>query len=147
MKKLLAFLFSLLISFNSYGETYSCSYMHSGKANLTSMKRVDKSFVDSGLVRNIVFEDDKAIVLELTFSNNPPNFFVKFFNKQKNINNINCFSDEGDKWEKSNISFKQEILTLNFREKFKFRRGRVNCSLNDNGIWRWFGVQFSIEQN
>jgi len=83
----------------------------------------------------------------LTFSNNPPNFFVKFFNKQKNINNINCFSDEGDKWEKSNISFKQEILTLNFREKFKFRRGRVNCSLNHNGIWRWFGVQFSIEQN
>ena len=23
----------------------------------------------------------------------------------------------------------------------------VHCSLNDNGIWRWFGVQFSVEQN
>ena len=55
--------------------------MHSGKANLTSMKRVDKSFVDSGLVRNIVFEDDKAIVLELTFSNNPPITFTTLIDK------------------------------------------------------------------
>jgi len=83
----------------------------------------------------------------LTKSNNPPKFFVKFFNEQKNINNINCFSDEGDSWEKSNIDFKQKILTLNFREKFNFRRGRINCSLNDNGIWRWFGVQFSVKLN
>jgi len=83
----------------------------------------------------------------LTNSNNPPNFFVEFFKKQKNIDNINCFSDEGDKWEKSDINFNEKKLTLNFREKFKFRRGRVNCSLNDDGIWRWFGVQFSIEQN
>tara|TARA_B110000037_G_scaffold122752_1_gene140174 strand:- start:1144 stop:1362 length:219 start_codon:yes stop_codon:yes gene_type:complete len=72
---------------------------------------------------------------------------VEFFNEQKNINNINCFSDEGDKWEKSNITLSQNILKLNFREKFNFRRGRINCSLNDDGIWRWFGVQFSIEQN
>ena len=83
----------------------------------------------------------------LTNNNNPPKFLVEFFNEQKNINNINCFSDEGDKWEKSNITLSQNILKLNFREKFNFRRGRINCSLNDDGIWRWFGVQFSIEQN
>ena len=83
----------------------------------------------------------------LTNNNNPPKFLVEFFDDQKNINNINCFSDEGNKWEKSNTYFNQDILNLNFREKFKFRRGRVNCSLNDNGVWRWFGVQFSIEQN
>ena len=80
-------------------------------------------------------------------NNNPPKFFVEFFNEQKNINNINCFSDEGDGWEKSNITFSQNTLNLNFREKFKFRRGRINCSLNDDGVWRWFGVQFSIKQN
>ena len=80
-------------------------------------------------------------------NNNPPKFSVEFFDKQKNINNINCFSDEGNKWEKSKIDFNQNILKLNFREKFNFRRGRVNCSLNDNGVWRWFGVQFSIKQN
>jgi peptidoglycan/xylan/chitin deacetylase (PgdA/CDA1 family) len=79
--------------------------------------------------------------------NNPPKFLVKFFDEQKNINNINCFSDEGNKWEKSNIDFNQNTLSLNFRDKFKFRRGRINCSLNDNGLWRWFGVQFSVKQD
>ena len=80
-------------------------------------------------------------------NNNPPKFLVEFFDEQKNINNINCFSDEGDKWEESNVSFEQNTLKLNFRDKFNFRRGRINCSLNDDGIWRWFGVQFSVEQN
>ena len=80
-------------------------------------------------------------------NNNPPKFQVVFFEEQKNINNINCFSNEGDRWEKSNISFNQNTLKLNFREKFNFRRGRINCSLNDEGTWRWFGVQFSIKQN
>ena len=80
-------------------------------------------------------------------NNNPPKFLVEFFDEQKNINNINCFSDEGNKWEKSHIDFHQNSLSLNFRDKFKFRRGRINCSLNDNGLWRWFGVQFSIDQN
>ena len=50
-------------------------------------------------------------------------------------------------WEKSDIDFNQKTLTLNFREKFNFRRGRVNCSLDDGGIWRWFGVQFSVKLN
>ena len=73
--------------------------------------------------------------------------FVEFFENQKNIENINCFSDEGNGWDQSNITFNKNILKLNFREKFTFRRGRVNCSLNDDGIWRWFGVQFSVNQN
>jgi peptidoglycan/xylan/chitin deacetylase (PgdA/CDA1 family) len=83
----------------------------------------------------------------LTNNNNPPKFLVEFFDEQKNIRNINCFSDEGDKWEKSNIYFSQNSLKLNLRKKFNFRRGRINCSLNDNGIWRWFGIQFSVKQN
>ena len=80
-------------------------------------------------------------------NNNPPKFLVEFFDEQKNIHNINCFSDEGRKWEKSNINFDKQTLNLNFRSKFNFRRGRINCSLNDDGIWRWFGVQFSVKQN
>ena len=79
--------------------------------------------------------------------NNPPIFTVEFFKDQKNINNINCFSNEGDNWQKSNVSIDQNTLTIKFREKFTFRRGRINCSLNDNNTWRWFGVQFSVEQN
>ena len=89
-----------------------------------------------------LFPEEKYLI-----KNNPPNFSVEFFNEQKNLNNINCFSDEGNKWDKSNISFNKNILHINFRDQFLFRRGRINCSLNDNGIWRWFGVQFSVKLN
>jgi peptidoglycan/xylan/chitin deacetylase (PgdA/CDA1 family) len=83
----------------------------------------------------------------ITKLKNPPEFTVEFFKEQKNLKNINCFSDEGDKWGKSNTILNNNKLSIAFREKFVFRRGRVNCSLNDDGIWRWFGIQFSIDQN
>ena len=83
----------------------------------------------------------------ITNKNNPPSFSVQFFKNQNNINNINCFSNEGNEWKKSNIYINENKLNIQFREKFIFRRGRINCSLNDEGIWRWFGVQFSIKQN
>ncbi len=76
--------------------------------------------------------------------NNPPSFSVEFFENQKNIKNINCYSNEGDKWEKSRVVFKNNTLIINFREAFLPRRGRINCSLNDKGKWRWFGTQFII---
>ena len=34
-------------------------------------------------------------------NNNPPDMKVKFFSDQK-INNINCFSNEGNGWDNSN---------------------------------------------
>ena len=71
----------------------------------------------------------------------------KFFKQQKNLNNINCYSNEGDTWKKSNTNFVDYTLTIKFREPFKPRRGRINCSLNDNGKWRWFGIQFPIKEN
>ena len=77
-------------------------------------------------------------------SNNPPKFSVEFFNNQKNLKNINCYSNEGGHWEKSKIKLENNILSIKFREPFKPRRGRINCSLNDNGKWRWFGVQFVV---
>ena len=73
-------------------------------------------------------------------NNNPPKLVIEFFNNQKNLKKINCFSDEGNKWEKSNIKIIDNKLIVNFREKFLFRRGRINCSLNDNGKWRWFAM-------
>ena len=63
---------------------------------------------------------------------------VEFF-KEQNIENINCFSNEGEGWDKSNLELKQNILIINFRDKFKSRRGRVNCSIKDKEGWRWFG--------
>jgi len=82
---------------------------------------------------------------KLTKANNPPEFQVEFFEDQKNLDNINCYSNEGNAWEKSNSNFLNNKLTIKFRETFTPRRGRVNCSLNDNGKWRWFGVQFVVQ--
>ena len=76
---------------------------------------------------------------------NPPTIKIEFFKNQKNIQNINCFSNEGNKWRNSLMKFEKNILTINFREKFIFRRGRVNCSLQDGDIWRWLGIQMSVE--
>ena len=45
------------------------------------------------------------------------------------------------------LEFLNNILTINFDKKFLPRRGRVNCSLNDGGKWRWFGTQFVITEN
>ena len=84
---------------------------------------------------------------KLNESNNPPVFSVEFFENQKNVENINCYSNEGDKWEKSNIFFTNNTLKIKFREAFLPRRGRINCSLNDAGKWRWFGAQFIIPKN
>jgi len=84
---------------------------------------------------------------KLNKKNNPPKFSVEFFNDQKNLNKINCYSNEGDQWEKSKIKILDNILTIEFREPFLPRRGRINCSLNDNGKWRWFGTQFTIASN
>ena len=80
-------------------------------------------------------------------SNNPPKLIIEFFKEQTNINNINCYSNDGGNWKKSNLKFQQQTLIINFDEKFIPRRGRVNCSLNDNGKWRWFGTQFIIQKN
>ena len=73
-------------------------------------------------------------------------FPIKNFFLTKNLKNINCFSNEGNQWRDSLMKFEENVLKINFREKFLFRRGRVNCSLNDDKGWRWFGIQFTIEQ-
>ena len=72
---------------------------------------------------------------------------IEFFEDQKNLKNINCFSDEGTGWKQTNIKLDNYRLIVNFSEKFNFRRGRINCSLNDTEGWRWFGLQFSVKIN
>ncbi len=103
----------------------------------------------SSIVNYFPLEYKKLLPREkqLTKSTNPPNFMVEFFEEQKNLNNINCYSNEGNEWEKSNTILSGTVLSIEFRAPFEPRRGRVNCSLNDNGKWRWFGVQFPIKTN
>ena len=101
------------------------------------------------IINSFPLEYDQVFPKEkkLTQENNPPKFEVKFFKDQKNLENINCYSNELDEWKKSDTNFNDYILTIKFRGPFYPRRGRINCSLNDNGKWRWFGVQFPIKDN
>jgi peptidoglycan/xylan/chitin deacetylase (PgdA/CDA1 family) len=103
----------------------------------------------TSIIKTYPLEYKKLLPLEkkLNKSNNPPLFSVEFFDNQENIKNINCYSNEGNKWEKSKIQFKGNTLNIKFREAFLPRRGRINCSLNDNGKWRWFGTQFIVDNN
>ena len=80
-------------------------------------------------------------------NDNPPIVEVEFFKDQENIKRINCFSNEGNEWGNPKIEFNENKMTVKFRDKFKFRRGRLNCSLNDDGKWRWFGAQFIIKED
>ena len=78
---------------------------------------------------------------------NPPILKIEFFPEQKNIKNINCYSNDGGNWKKPNLEFQKQKLIISFDEKFLPRRGRINCSLNDNGKWKWLGTQFTIRPN
>ena len=86
----------------------------------------------------------EPIEKKISKNENPPKLTIEFFDKQKNLENITCYSNDGGNWKKSNLNLEQKILTINFEEKFLPRRGRINCSLNDNGNWRWFGTQFTV---
>ena len=79
---------------------------------------------------------------------NPPKVKIKFFKNLINIQNINCYSNEGNIWRKSDIQFinENELMIL-LKEKFKSERGRINCSLwKENGKWRWLGIQYVIAE-
>ena len=81
-------------------------------------------------------------------NSNPPKVKIKFFENLINIKNINCYSNEGNIWKKSNIQFisNNELIIL-LKEKFKSERGRINCSLQEkDGRWRWLGIQYVIAE-
>ncbi len=84
---------------------------------------------------------------KINSNNNPPTLIVEFFDNQKNLKNINCYSNDGGNWKKSDLKIKNNVLSIVFEEPFLPRRGRINCSLNDNGKWRWFGTQFVVTKN
>ena len=94
---------------------------------------IKTNFIEQALV----FGDNKPYLVAL----------LVLSSDQKNLENINCYSNEGNRWEKSKIKIDDKKLYIEFRESFIPRRGRINCSLNDNGKWRWFGTQFTVKLN
>ena len=99
------------------------------------------------LVNLMPLEYDKISIKDnlILAKNNPPKLLIEFFENQKNLDKINCFSDEGSGWKETDIRLIKNKLVVNFKEKFNFRRGRINCSMRDEEGWRWFGLQFSIK--
>ena len=89
-----------------------------------------------------IFPEEKYLLV----SNNPPNVKIEFYENIKNLKSINCYSNEADRWRKSEIAFiSRNVLQVFIREKFVGERGRINCSLRDpSGFWRWLGIQFVI---
>ncbi len=81
-------------------------------------------------------------------SKNPPTVNIKFYENIKNLKQLNCFSNEGNKWQNSKILFKEEsLLEIKIAEKFLGERGRINCSLRErDGFWRWLGIQYVISE-
>ena len=81
-------------------------------------------------------------------SKNPPKISIEFHENIRNLNQLNCFSNEGNKWRNSKIIFKQDnLLEIKIAEKFIGERGRINCSLKEvDGFWRWLGIQYVISE-
>ena len=98
------------------------------------------------IINSFPLQYEQLLPLEkkLSIENNPPEFQVKFFREQTNLKNINCYSNEIDVWERSNTTLNNNTLIIKFRGPFVPRRGRINCSLNDNGKWRWFEQFLSV---
>mgnify|MGYP001169363983 FL=1 len=100
------------------------------------------------LLKTIPFPYKKITPEEkyLESQNNPPDVRVTFFEDGPDIKNINCYSNEENKWRKSKIEFVSDSeLRIILEGKFTTERGRINCSLReDTGEWRWLGIQFVV---
>jgi len=100
------------------------------------------------LLKTVPFKYKKILPEEkyLDDQNNPPDVRIIFLKNEKNLKNITCYSNEQNKWRNSKTEFVNELeLKIILAGKFITERGRINCSLReDNGEWRWLGIQFVI---
>ncbi len=105
----------------------------------------------TSLTKTLPFKYKKITPEEKFISDkdNPPEVIIEFYDNIKNLESINCYSNEANKWRNSKINFlEKNVLKININEKFVGERGRINCSLRDlSGFWRWLGVQFVIAEN
>ena len=115
-------------------------------------------------VRNLIkFQEDFPDSKTISLSENYRSSSV-ILSAAKKLIEVNTLRIKNELWTKNKIgdpivikeAFNQEdeaafvinennIMKISFREKFNFRRGRLNCSLNENGQWKWFGHQFTVQ--
>jgi len=77
----------LLSSFAVNAETWSCSYLHDGKANTTVFAREGNSFINptTSVTDKIIYEDDKTIQLHTTYSPTSSDYFAILLDKEKKM--------------------------------------------------------------
>ena len=80
---------------------------------------------------------------KLLKTNNPPNIEIEF---EQDVRNINCFTNEGGSWKKSEITYlDNNWIRVLLKEKYQPRRGKINCTLKmKDGSWGWLGKQFIV---
>ena len=80
---------------------------------------------------------------KLLKTNNPPSIEIEF---EQNVKNINCFTNEGGSWKKSEITYlENNWIRVLLKEKYKRPRGKINCTLKmKDGSWGWLGKQFIV---
>ena len=97
------------------------------------LKRFKFAANSSGLKLKDLIPENKLIK-----NNNPP---LLGFTLIENVDNIiNCYPSHGIKAKLIKIADKR--LELRFDREFPKGRTRINCTVNDNNIWRWTGFQF-----
>ena len=102
------------------------------------------------IIKTLPFPYKKIIPEDhyLKDNENPPKIKIQFFDDLINTKNINCYSNEGNVWKKSDVRFinENELIIL-LKEKFQSERGRINCSLwAEKDRWRWLGIQYVIAE-
>ena len=79
MEKLLLLLFSLMLSFNSYGESLVCYYIYNGDVmtnNLKTYKREGDKFMDRQYPLDIVIDNSEVLLLEEVFDDHIFHFML-----------------------------------------------------------------------
>ena len=75
----------------------------------------------NSLVKTLPFKYKKILPEEkyLLQSKNPPDVKIEFYENIKNLQTLNCYSNEGDKWRQSNIKFiNDNTLKVNISKNF-----------------------------
>ena len=86
----------------------------------------------NSLIKTLPFKYETIIPKEkyLLKIKNPPQVKIKFHKNINNLQSLNCYSNEGNRWRKSSIKFEDDLnLIINIDERFAGERGRINCSL------------------
>ncbi len=62
------------------------------------------------------------------------------------IDQLSCFANPGGNWSSQNITnITPQRVQILLNDEFKSGRGRINCTVQKNENWHWFGYQFLIK--